>query len=196
MGGRSTVDYSIMEYRSRSRGLAVECAILGFLIETPMHGYELRERLAQGLGAFWRIASSQLYQVLHRLEELGWVKCAVEAHSAGPSRNVHRTTEEGSAAFWDWATSPVRHARLIRVEFLAKIYFLRRLAPNRLLGLVEEQIAALRKLDGHLNRRSAIETDDAGLGTLALTFRRSQIACTIGWLEQNKRRLLEGKESE
>ncbi len=185
-----------MEYRSRSRGLAVECAILGFLIETPMHGYELRDRLAQGLGAFWRIASSQLYQVLHRLEELGWVECAAEARSAGPSRNVYRTTEEGNAAFWDWATSPVRHARQIRVEFLAKVYLLRRLAPDRLLGLVGGQIAALRKLNGHLSKRSGIETDDAGLGALALAFRRSQIGCTIGWLEENRRRLLEGKESE
>ncbi len=186
-----------MEYHSRSRGLAVEHAILGFLLEAPMHGYELRDRLAHGLGAFWRIASSQLYQVLHRLEEQGWIECTtVEARSAGPSRNVYRTTKEGNAAFWDWAMSPVRHVRQIRVEFLAKVYFLRRLAPHRLARLVEGQIAVLRKLDGHLNERSGIETDDAGLGALALSFRRNQIGCTIGWLEENKRRLLEGKESE
>ena len=186
-----------MEYQGRSRGLAVEHAILGFLLEAPMHGYELRDRLAQGLGAFWRVASSQLYQVLHRLYEQGWVEyTTVEARSAGPSRNVYRTTHTGEEAFWKWAASPVRHARQIRIEFLAKVYFLRRSAPDRLAGLVEGQIAVLRKLDGHLNERSGIETDDAGLGALALSFRRSRIGCTIGWLEENKRRLLEGKESE
>lgn len=186
-----------MEYRSRSRGLAVEHAILGFLLEAPMHGYELRDRLAQGLGAFWRVATSQLYQVLHRLEEERWVACTtVEARSAGPSRNVYRTTDTGEQAFWKWVTSPVRHARQIRIEFLAKIYFLRRLAPDRLGGLVEGQTAVLRRLDSHLSKRSAIETDDAGLGALAVSFRRSQIACTLGWIEENRRRLLEGKERE
>lgn len=162
-----------------------------------MHGYELRERLARGLGALWRIASSQLYQVLHRLEEQGWVECTtVKARSAGPSRNVYRTTEEGNAAFWNWATSPVVHARQIRIEFLAKAYFLRRLAPAKVAELVEGQIAVLRRLDGHLGRRSGIETDDAGLSALAVTFRRSQIGCTIDWLKENKHRLLERKESE
>lgn len=162
-----------------------------------MHGYELRERLGRGLGALWHIASSQLYQVLHRLEEQGWVECTtVEAPSTGPARNVYRATEEGNTAFWDWATSPVRHARQIRVEFLAKVYFLRRLAPHRLARLVEEQIGVLRKLDAHLNKRSGIESDDAGLSALALSFRRSQIGCMIAWLEENRQRLLEGKESE
>ena len=186
-----------MEYPSRSRGLAVEHAILGFLLDAPMHGYELRDRLAQGLGAFWRIASSQLYQVLHRLEEQGWVECTTaEARSAGPSRTVYRTTHTGEEAFWKWTTSPVQHARQIRVEFLAKVYFLRRLAPDRLTRLVEGQITVLRELEGHLSERSSIETDDAGLGALALSFRRSRIGCTIGWLEENRHRLLEGKESE
>jgi PadR family transcriptional regulator AphA len=185
-----------MEYQGRSRGLAVEHAILGFLLEAPMHGYELRDRLAQGLGSFWRVASSQLYQVLHRLHEQGWVECTtVEARSTGPSRNVYRTTDTGEEAFWKWATSPVRHARQIRIEFLAKVYFLRRSAPDRLAALVEGQIAVLRRLDDHLNERPSIETDDAGLGALALSFRRSRIRCTIDWLEEYKRHLLEGKES-
>ena len=84
-----------MEYSRRSRGLAVEFAVLGLLIEAPMHGYELRDRLTAGLGALWRIASSQLYSVLHRLDEQGWVTCAVELPAAGPARNVYRATDAG-----------------------------------------------------------------------------------------------------
>ncbi len=184
-----------MEYTRRSRGLAVEFAVLGFLVEASMHGYELRERLAAGLGTFWRIASSQLYQVLHRLEEQGCVESAVEAGPVGPARTVYRATKAGRAAFWDWATSPVRHARQIRVEFLAKVYFLRRLAPDRLDGLVEGQIAALRELHGYLRKRSRLETDDIVLGALAASYRRNRVEGTIRWLEENKRGLLAGKES-
>jgi PadR family transcriptional regulator AphA len=188
------VHSSIMEYSRRSRGLAVEFAVLGYLIEAPNHGYELRERLARGLGAFWRVASSQLYQVLHRLEEEGWVECAVEARSAGPSRNVYRITEAGKDAFWDWAASPVRHVRQIRVEFLAKVYFLRRLAPDRLAGFIEGQVAALRELYERLREWPRIETDDTGLGKLAASYRLSQVEGTMRWLEENERGLLAGKE--
>jgi len=179
-----------MEYSRRSRGLAVEFAVLGFLVETPSHGYELRERLKRGLGALWRIASSQLYQVLHRLEEQGWVACDVEAGPTGPSRTVYRATEEGSGAFWDWATSPVRHVRRIRVEFMAKAYFLRRLAPNLLPRLVDEQIGVLRELEGRLSEWPRVESDDVVLGVLAASYRHSQVRGTIRWLEESAVQLL------
>ena len=185
-----------MEYRRRFRGLAVEHAVLGFLVQAPAHGYELRDRLAQGLGAFWRIASSQLYQVLHRLEEDGWVERAVESGSAGPSRNVYRITRTGEESFWKWATSPVRHVRQIRVEFLAKVYVLRRLAPDRLAGLVAGQIEALQELQEHMSARPRLETDDVGLGELAVSYRRSQVEGTIRWLKENEPKLLAGKERE
>ena len=185
-----------MEYVRRSRGLAVEFAVLGYLIEAPTHGYELRDRLSRGLGAFWRVASSQLYQVLHRLEDEGWIECVVEAGSTGPSRNVYRIKQEGKDAFWGWAVSPVRHMRQIRVEFLAKIYLLRRLAPDRVAGLVAGQIAALRELYGLLSERPRVETDDVELGRLAASYRRSQVEGTIRWLEENERGLMAWKESE
>jgi PadR family transcriptional regulator AphA len=185
-----------MEYTRRSRGLAVEHAVLGFLVEAPAHGYELRDRLVRGVSSFWRIASSHLYQVLHRLEEEGWVARAVESGSAGPARNVYRITGTGKSAFWNWAASPVRHVRQIRVEFLAKVYFLRRLAPDRLEELVAGQIEVLRELGEHMSARPRLKTDDVGLGELAASYRRSQVEGTIRWLVENEPKLLEGKEKE
>jgi len=184
-----------MEYPRRSRGLAVEFAVLGHLVDASMHGYELRDRMASGLGAFWRIASSQLYKVLHRLDEQGWVSCVVESPSAGPARNVYRATDVGREAFWGWAASPVRHVRRIRVEFLAKVYFLRRLSPDRVGALVDGQLDVLRELYGHLNARERIETDDIDLGRLAASYRRSQVAGTIRWIEEHERELVGRKEN-
>jgi len=179
------IDYSIMEYTRRSRGLAIEFALLGYLVETPMHGYELRDRLSQGLGALWRIASSQLYQVLRRLRSAGWVESSVEAGSSGPSRNVYRITTKGVTAFWDWAAAPVAHMRQIRIEFFAKLYFVRRLAPARVADLVARQIAVLRALHTHLCMQEQVESDDVELGKLAASYRRSQVESTIRWLEES-----------
>ena len=51
----------------------LEIAILGLLNESPMHGYELRKRLASLLGAFRAFSYGSLYPTLRRLSEAGWI---------------------------------------------------------------------------------------------------------------------------
>ena len=179
-----------MEYRAATRSFDVGLAILGFLLERPMHGYDLRSRLQEGLGNLWRIASSQLYSVLHRLAANEWIACRVERPSSRPSRNTYRITDLGEKAFWAWATSPVPHVRDVRVELLAKIYFLRRLAPERISTLVDGEMDALRRLRDTLSRRETIESDDPEFGRVALSFRRHQVEATLSWLEKNRPRLV------
>jgi len=181
-----------MELRLHSRGPAVEFAVLGCLVEAPVHGYELRERLAKGVGSFWRIASSQLYQVLHRLNDEGWIERVATAGSGRQARAVYRVTDKGRSAFWRWATSPVRHPRQVRMEFLAKIYFLRRLAPNRVPRLLEDQALVLRVLSRRLAARPRLELDDEAVGELAVSYRRTQVEGMIHWLEESRRKILAG----
>ena len=89
----------------------------------------------------------------------------------------------------------MRHVRRIRIEFLAKAYFLRRISPDRVAGLIDSQLDVLRELYGHLSARERIETDDVDLGRLAASYRRSQVAGTIRWIEEHERELVEGKEN-
>jgi DNA-binding PadR family transcriptional regulator len=51
----------------------LEIAVLGLLNESPMHGYELRKRLASLLGAFRAFSYGSLYPTLRRLSEAGWI---------------------------------------------------------------------------------------------------------------------------
>jgi DNA-binding PadR family transcriptional regulator len=51
----------------------VEFAILGLLHEAPMHGYELRKRLASLLGAFRAFSYGSLYPALRRLQQAGLI---------------------------------------------------------------------------------------------------------------------------
>ena len=154
-----------------------------------MHGYELRERLSTGLGDLWRIASSQLYSVLHRLEKKGWITCSVEPQAGRPDRKVYRITEGGDRAFWTWATSPVGHLRDVRVELLAKVYFLRRLAPDRIGPLIDAELRTLKGLRDRLQSKERIASDDESFGALALAFRVSQLGNTVAWLESNRKPL-------
>ena len=46
----------------------LELAVLGLLLESPMHGYELRKRLTGLLGAFRAFSYGSLYPALRRMQ--------------------------------------------------------------------------------------------------------------------------------
>jgi len=62
----------------------LELAILGLLKEQPLHGYELKKRLADTLGLFWGVSFGSLYPALRRLERSG----AIEAVTGDAVQSV------------------------------------------------------------------------------------------------------------
>jgi PadR family transcriptional regulator AphA len=178
-----------------ARSFPVEYAALGLLAESPMHGYELRERLHQALGALWHVATSQLYSVLHRLEERAWVEPQVQSTAGRPARTVYRVTPEGERALDRWLTRPVEHLRDMRVEFLAKVFFVRRHGADAVSRLVDRQIAALAALEAGLAARGRLEGADERFGRIVASFRRHRMRSMIEWLEKS-RELLSGTEVE
>lgn len=63
----------------------LELAILGFLYEQPLHGYELKRRVAHLTGHVRPIADGTLYPAIKRLER------------SRPARPPHRTRHQGRA---------------------------------------------------------------------------------------------------
>jgi len=51
----------------------LELAVLGLLSESPLHGYELRQRLKATLGTFRAFSYGSLYPTLRRMREEGWI---------------------------------------------------------------------------------------------------------------------------
>jgi PadR family transcriptional regulator AphA len=188
-----SVEYSIMEYQS-PRSFPVDLAALGFLIERPLHGYDLHQRMKAALGPVWRIALSQLYNVLHRLEQNGWIACREEPQEGAPPRRVCQATDEGIRAFRTWSVSPVEHLRDLRVEFVAKLYLLRRGFPEAVPELLAAQMKLLRGTLDALAQRKTIESDDPAIGAVVLAFRRHQLASAISWLEASREVLCGSKE--
>ena len=80
----------------------LELAVLGLLIESPMHGYELRKRLTGLLGAFRAFSYGSLYPALRRMQTDGLI--AEEAAPVGTvkvrrARRVYVLTDEGKKRF-------------------------------------------------------------------------------------------------
>jgi DNA-binding PadR family transcriptional regulator len=78
----------------------LDIAVLGLLNESPMHGYELRKRLAMTLGAFRAFSYGSLYPTLRRLSEAGWITEEIPLELPGAKRSrrakrVYQLTAEG-----------------------------------------------------------------------------------------------------
>ena len=80
----------------------LELAVLGLLLESPMHGYELRKRLTGLLGAFRAFSYGSLYPALRRMQADGLI--AEDAAPEGTAvlrraRRVYQLTDKGRLRF-------------------------------------------------------------------------------------------------
>lgn len=85
----------------------LELAILGLLLESPMHGYELRKRLTGLLGAFRAFSYGSLYPALRRMQADGLIVEDAAPDGVVPltgtkvrrARRVYQLTDTGRKRF-------------------------------------------------------------------------------------------------
>lgn len=163
--------------------LTVEHALLGFVYEQPSYGYEIYQQLSTPgeLWQVWRMKQSQLYALLTKLEDAGYLVATLQAQDARPPRKVYALTKQGRAVYDHWLSTPVPHGRQMRLEFLTKLYFAQRQHPARLHLLIEEQTNACQQWLAELQRNA---TSDAPFFTVAVQqFRLQQVESFLAWLE-------------
>lgn len=164
----------------------MELALLGYLYQQPLHGYQLYQMLSNstGLGLVWRLKQSQLYALLGNLETGGLVKSTIQHQDVYPPRKVYELTQSGREAFMEWVQSPIDTPRQIRQEFLAKLYFAHILRKDAEVDLIQRQheICAgwLAVYEANFSR---IEKEWV-YERMVLRYRILQIEMILRWLEQ------------
>jgi PadR family transcriptional regulator AphA len=163
--------------------LMLEHALLGFVRQRPTHAYEIHQMLQQSenLGMVWHLKQSQLYALLARLEDAGYIASTTEPQGSRPPRKILRLTGEGRAAFEEWVAAPVEHGRDFRLEFLAKLFFARQQGSETVARLIEAQRRACAKWLDDLHAMAAHSTPHS-YDWLVLQFRAGQIRAVIDWL--------------
>ncbi len=174
-----------------SSPLTLEHALLGFLRHQPMHAYEIHQKLAQlnDLGRVWRLKQSQVYALLGRLEEAGYLTTTTEVQGARPPRKMMSLTPAGQAAFARWQSTPVAHGRDFRLEFLAKLYFADESGPETVASLISEQRATSLAWLSELQAQASALPNDRRYDWLVLQFRINQIEAILTWLDTCARTL-------
>lgn len=159
--------------------------ILGLLISTPAHGYDLLEtfRSSDQLGHVWTLSTSQLYAVLKRLENVGAIEGKQEEPMGAPVRVVYSVTDKGLDQLYNWLfeSNPSSSIHRIRVMFLSRLFI------SNLLGLGNKDIvdnqrtACEKQLKIHMEEK---QKANSTFERLTLDFIIAQLKSALSWLDQ------------
>ena len=167
-------------------------AILGFLIDQPMHGYELKRALSPALPPERRVNDGVLYPLLKRMEAEGLISGRLERGAGAPDRRVFHPTAAGRRAFQEWLRSPVDEDDEVTYDFmlghpfLTKSLFFRRLSPARVSRKFADQLetSEAKLADFRRIRKSMIERGVDPYRVAVLDLGIAQQRVKVRWLKQ------------
>lgn len=182
-----------MYIEMRKNDAMLELAILGFLYEQPLHGYELKRRVAHLTGHVRPIADGTLYPAIKRLEKAGWLQRQTEPGTRAAPRHVLSLTDAGR-------TELLRRLRdADETDISDENRWFTVLAFLRLLDGPAEQAAVLQRRKAFLDRPSSFfyagdrplraeEVDDPFRQGI-LTIARATTSAETAWLDATLARL-------
>jgi len=161
-----------------------ENALLGILMSGPKHGYELHGYMSARMNEFWQLSMSQIYALLKRLERDGCIISRQERQENRPAKKIFSLTETGKRRFLSWVQSPVQHVRDFRIEFMAKLFFIRELRLSLGDSLIDRQIEVLQKKRGGIEGSKEKIADP--FESLLFSFKTTQSSAVLKWLRECK----------
>lgn len=191
-----TRDASTLRQPSKAGLPPAAHAILGLIAidHGAGHGYDLARHFGPNapLAQVIRLEPGMLYHHLKQLERAGWVTADQEPGGKRPPRRVHTVTEAGRAELGRWLAEPVGQTREIRLTFLLKLYFARRLdealAARLIAGQRDVCARLVASLTAQMNALDQAEADsDQQFAQSVLQLRLAQTQAALTWLNEIER---------
>jgi len=106
--------------------VSLKYMVLGFLMEGPSHGYELKSGPFKKVFKDFGINDGQLYPLLKKLEQEGLITKTVQLQEGLPNRHIYSLTGAGKDEFLAWLTSDEGEEISFRYDFFRKdLFFIR-----------------------------------------------------------------------
>ncbi|MFI2607422.1 PadR family transcriptional regulator [Kitasatospora sp. NPDC018619] len=119
-------------------------AILGFLYDQPLHGYELKSRIAGLTGHVRPVSDGALYPAIARLEKAGLLHRRTEPGSGATPRQTLELTAPGRAELLRRLADPEQTEITDQIRFFTVTAFLHHLAdPSRQAAVLRRRLAFL-----------------------------------------------------
>jgi DNA-binding PadR family transcriptional regulator len=169
--------------------------MLGLLAKEPSHGYQLRARLNDALGALGgEMNDGQIYVTLGRLEKAGLVTVEWASDSrAGPERKVYSLTARGHARVGEWL-SEVSWPKPDIAEFHLKLIAAATAGLSDPLAIIDAQRRELLRRLRDAQEAALAEPEGspanlllAGIGLRLQADLRWLVACDAAWTKPTTR---------
>ena len=184
-----------MAQKDRHTGnLSPEFALLGFLIASPSHGYDLHQHFIVELGHVWHMSQSQAYAILKRLEQRGDINAQIVEQDKLPARQVLRITSQGRRRFNEWMEDISINSRSIRLEFLTRLYFARIYKPEKVSQTYEAQCDEIKLTIERLESLFTNLPPEQQFNYLSLDLRLLQMKLIQEWMMDVKTKIIDSKE--
>jgi len=172
--------------KSRRIGtLSPEMALLGLLYDQPGHGYDLHRKVIADLKQVWHLSQSQAYAILKRLETQGDISAEEIAQEKLPSRQLLRMTPQGRERFLKWLDTPSGGStRVIRLEFITRLYFINRYMPEKRRHAFNRQREATHLHIARLEKVFTALSDEQIYSKISLALRLKQLKSVLEWLDE------------
>jgi PadR family transcriptional regulator PadR len=173
-----------MSPRSTS-ALTLEHVLLALLDSKPMHGYELYQDVCRlpGISLIWNIKQPLLYAMLDKLERQDFLESQQVQGETYPPRKYFRLTPFGQASLASWRKTPVRRARDLRQEFLARLIVARRYGQADALDLIHAQQLTCQAWYDELTANRPVYDATHLDEWLVYSFRINRVEGVLSWLK-------------
>lgn len=117
-------------------------ALLAFLNEQPLSGYDLKKLMDVSVGQFWTSTQSHIYKALGELQQKGWAIPQVVEQSGKPNRNEYHITPSGREELHEWLVTPLPPSS-VREGWMIQLYFSQDLSNAQITAQLEARLHAL-----------------------------------------------------
>jgi len=130
-----------------------ELLLLGLLRRREMHGYQLSDFLETHLGLFFDLKKATAYNLLRKMEKVGWVTSREEKEGRRPVRRVFAISPEGESIFQDLLRRVLPQYEYPAFPANVPILFLDALSPGEKTDLLKERRGEVEKCLASLESR-------------------------------------------
>ncbi|HAC57330.1 PadR family transcriptional regulator [Parvibaculum sp.] len=163
--------------------MQVTTLCLGALVFGDATGYEINKMFEDGPFSHFLDASyGSIYPALTRLTDEGLVTCKAEPQERRPDKKIYSLTEKGRLKLRDALQQPIADDKF-RSEFLFTLLFAHLLPRDRVRGMVDARLAAMKKKLAELAHPD--EEDTPGMD-FARQYGHAVYSASIDFLENNR----------
>lgn len=176
--------------------MSMKLAILGLLMESDSHPYELRQKMKeQGMQYYMKIQDGSLYYAMDQLRKDEYIE-AVETLRDGnrPDKTIFRITDAGKQLFQELIKNEMKHTVKITHPVCAALAFAKYGDQEILSTQLEDQIQEMEKLASkmkNLHNHLISKADCAQLHIIRSYYEHAETE--LRWLQSLRLDALEGR---